>query len=386
MSWQYKICEELGGTLAVKKMEQAMMNVIGEMLDAGCDLNKERWDDTPIWTLLLEDSEVPASVIRFILDQGGRLQEKVKNPSTSLFTAMENRMDHEVIKVLLKYGADASFVNEAGVTLLEVACNNDYGRNTFQLLIDKGAVMPSEEKEKALLLFFALENLSSHDVISFLIEQGADPSYIGDDNETSLQIACKSAFYDLETIQLLVEHGAPINEKKESCGNSPLGNATLFDLSDEVVEYLVEQGADIQAEDIEGNTPLLRLCYKADARSSTIEYLIGKGADLNHKNHEGLSAIGILCKGNGDPNMLETLIKYGLDVDSVEAGHTLPMIAAQNENWQAVKVLLSSGFSEWEVNDPDTQKTLRDYIEEGIATYWDDELILQIMNLVSDHS
>ncbi len=386
MSWQYKICEELGGTLAVKKMEQAMMNVIGEMLDAGCDLNKARWDDTPVWSLLLEDREVPASIIRFLLKHGAELPVRETDSPSVLLRTLESRMSYEVIKVLIEYGAAPSYLWESGMEILKLALTYDHEATTLQLLIDSGAVMPSEEKDKALLLFFALDNLSSHDVISLLIKQGADPSYIGDDNETSLQIACKTAFYDLETIQLLVEHGAPINEKKESCGNSPLGNATLFDLSDEVVEYLVEQGADIQAEDIEGNTPLLRLCYKADARSSTIEYLIGKGADLNHKNHEGLSAIGILCKGNGDPNMLETLIKYGLDVNSVEAGHTLPMIAAQNENWQAVKVLLSSGFSEWEVNDPDTRKTLKDYIEEGIATYWDDELILQIMNLVSDHS
>ncbi len=79
------------------------------------------------------------------------------------------------------------------------------------------------------LLFRALSNDMNSEIIKLLIEYGADASYVSEEQETALQIACRRHEYGIDTLALLLEHGCPINVQKSECGNSPLGNAALAD-------------------------------------------------------------------------------------------------------------------------------------------------------------
>lgn len=315
MSWQLRFCNELGGKLAVKKMEQAMIGVLRELYKAGCDLNEAWAYNHPMWTMLLEDSEVPSSVIKFLFEHGAKLPPQEEDATPPLFTALENQMDADIIELLVEYGADAT--------------------------------------------------------------------YVGKGNETTLQIACRSITYDVDTMRLLVEHGSPVNLQKDDCGNSPLGNATLFDLNSKVIEYLVSVGADIHALDVEGNTPLMRLCFNTRYNISKVKFLIACGSDPNQKNQEGYSSLGLLCQGDGCPAMLKTLLEHGMDVNAVENGCTYPMIAALNDNWEAVEKLLTLGFTNKDILHPETGKSFNDIFDERSGEHWDDDIIDRISRLLA---
>jgi ankyrin repeat protein len=220
-----------------------------------------------------------------------------------------------------------------------------------------------------------------HKTIELLIKYGADATFVKRGNVTALQIACRSAVYGVDTIRLLVEHGCPINLQKDDCGNSPLGNATMFDVGLGVIKYLVSVGADIHAEDCDGNTPLMRLCSNTRMCTLEAEFLIQSGADLNHRNHEGYSTLGVLCQGDGDPDMLQILIDHGMDVNAVENGFTYPMIATLNDNWEAVLKLLESGFSNTQILHPETAESLAEIVQERSIEYWDEDTIRKINSL-----
>lgn len=314
MSWQHDICEELGGKLAVKKMEMTMLSLLKEMIEAGCDINERQWCGCPLWATLLDDSEVPASIIRYLLKEGASLHVD-DGDEPLLFRALSNDMNSEIIKLLIEYGADASYVSE--------------------------------------------------------------------EQETVLQIACRRHEYGIDTLALLLEHGCPINVQKSECGNSPLGNAALADQSREILSFLIKEGADIHAEDANGNTPLMRLCSNAMRSSESVVLFIEAGAVLAHKNHEGNTALGILCTGNGDETMLEVLIKHGMDVDALENGLTYPLMAAVNHNWAALDKLLSLGFSNYAVVHPESHKSLVEIINEEIESCWDDEVAARIKQAIA---
>jgi ankyrin repeat protein len=314
MSWQHDICEELGGKLAVKKMEMTMLSLLKEMIEAGCDINERQWRGCPLWATLLDDSEVPASIIRYLLKEGASLHVD-DGDEPLLFRALSNDMNSEIIKLLIEYGADASYVSE--------------------------------------------------------------------EQETALQIACRRHEYNVDTLSLLIEHGCPINVQKSECGNSALGNAALADLPSETLSYLIKQGADIHAADSKGNTPLMRLCSNAICSSDSVALFIEAGADLAHKNHDGNTALGILCSGSGDENMLEVLVEHGMDVNAVENGLTYPMMAVLNRNWAALDKLLSLGFSNYAVVYPESQKTLVEVINEEIEDCWDDAVAARIKQVIA---
>ncbi len=233
------------------------------------------------------------------------------------------------------------------------------------------------------MLFRALSNGINHEIIELLIKYGADAAYVSEEQETALQIACRNRGYTIDTLALLLEHGCPINVQKAECGNSPLGNAALADLSCDILSFLIKQGADIHAEDVEGNTPLMRLCANAVCSKDSVQMFIEAGADLKHTNHEDLTALGVLCTGTGDESMLEALVEHGMDVNALENGLTYPLMAVVNHNWAALDKLLSLGFSNYSVVHPESNKSLVEVINEEIEDCWDDEVAARIKQAIA---
>ncbi len=296
MSWQAEICEKLGGTLGVKKMEKAMYSILEEMLESGCDPNEISWmlGDCPIWMSILEDKEVPSSIISLFLENGAKIPIEKEAENSALFKALENEFGPEVIALLLDHGADATFVTE--------------------------------------------------------------------DNTTALHYACSQDTDSLEIIKILVEHGCPVDQKRDTDGSTPLGRACLFEKDIEVLQYLIEMGADVNSIDDNGDTPLISLCYRSYGAADKLELLLAHGATIDVRSNEGYSALGIVCKNFGDSDMVQVLVKHGLDVNGIENGNTMAMLAAEGENWDTINKLVELGFNRFDVVNTETEKTLFDMV------------------------
>ncbi len=140
MSWQYDFCETVGGKLGVKLMENAMMEVAKELIDAGYDINELQDYGVPAWAILLTDQEVPPSFIRFILEKGAIIPKEGQGSPSLLNYTLKKGLDSETIKLLIEHGADPSFYDEDRETSLHWACYNDeYPLEIFKLLVERGA-------------------------------------------------------------------------------------------------------------------------------------------------------------------------------------------------------------------------------------------------------
>jgi ankyrin repeat protein len=172
---------------------------------------------------------------------------------TALFIAIQNEKI-EVIRLLLKYGADPNEVVATGQwkgqTPLMVASYKGYPK-IVELLLEKGAKVDTAMSEDSTLKFsigktalmFAVQN-GHPDVAEQLIKAGANVNATNKKGDTALIESMHSYFLeegDLSLVNLLIENRADLN-KANKYGNTPLTVAAVNGYSDKV-ELLLKAGA-----------------------------------------------------------------------------------------------------------------------------------------------
>ena len=114
------------------------------------------------------------------------------------------------------------------------------------------------------------------EIVSTLLENGADPNILGYDNKTPLMWACYTTC-DVDVIKALLDHKANVNAKDPD-GLTPLMCAVLCNTTEkkkiQVVNMLLEKGASVFSKDNDGNTaihyadslPVLKILLQAEMK------------------------------------------------------------------------------------------------------------------------
>lgn len=110
------------------------------------------------------------------------------------------------------------------------------------------------EDDEQVLLFFALRQRVSCDIIRLLIESGADARYLTPDGLSILDEAVLLG--DLEILRYLIEEqNFDITTTERKSGLTPFMQACCYGKR-EVAEFIIAQGVDIEARDNMGMTAL----------------------------------------------------------------------------------------------------------------------------------
>ena len=144
------------------------------------------------------------------------------------------------------------YTQENGKTLLLKAI--DYGQiDCIRALVKGGADLNGYTKEIwfGCPLTFAM-NKKKYDCMKVLLEEGANPNYIGDENETFSPALIKATKADdLDAIKLLIDFGADI-KLKDTNGHTPLQIALKQHAKQSTITYLKQvyekQGIELTAE------------------------------------------------------------------------------------------------------------------------------------------
>ncbi len=122
---------------------------------------------------------------------------------------------------------------------------------------------------------------------------------------------------DLDSVQQLVESGAPVNAPDPRFYTLPLAWAATGDHA-QVVALLLESGADPNQRMGDDNTPLHTACFYGASESAAL--MLESGADLSARNTRGETPIDSMKHGQGAIDFISNLLGVEADFERVEAG------------------------------------------------------------------
>lgn len=221
---------------------------------------------TPLmWATYKVDHEM----VKALLKRGAKANVVSKYGSSALTEAVKLG-DVELTKMLLDAGADANTQNQDKQTALMIASGQG-NLKIVEMLLAKGAKVNTIEsfRNQTALMWAAAENRP--DVVELLIKNGADvkPRAKSDDWERQMTSEPRAQFRNtgglnallyatrsgcLRCVQAIVNAGADVNQPNPD-GITPLINA-LDNRAFDVAMFLIDKGANVHTWDMNGRTPL----------------------------------------------------------------------------------------------------------------------------------
>jgi ankyrin repeat protein len=216
-------------------------------------------------------------------------------------------------------------------------------RTAVEALVQQG-VSPNQRDANGNTLLMNAAMYGRPELLSFLIEKGADVNATNNGGATALMRAAG----DTAKIKLLVNKGANVNARS-ALGNTPLILAARANPSAEAVKLLIEHGAEVNATNTFGATAIQTAAASGDLE--TVRILIKNGADVNAHSRGaepavlwggGRSPLG-WAAARGDLAMIKLLISAGANVNEPEGFGTALIQAAWMDQIEAARLLIKNG-------------------------------------------
>jgi ankyrin repeat protein len=279
----------------------------------------------------------------------------------------------EIIGLLIEHGANTENTDKLGFTPLHTSVYENQDK-AFRVLFNAGANIYALSEDSDNILHAAALNPSSKMSIMFNNKKAFDkvkPMIESKNKSGSTPLHCSARSGNVEAVELLIKHGANIEEvtgidgmtplhlaayanrtkvveillhkgaNKEAKDSinlaTPLHYASLFGYL-EVVKLLVESGAKLDDKLKTGFTPLA--CAAKEQCSFVVEYLLSKGANPISQNDKSLTPFHwAAIKGN--LTIMQLLVGEcadGLDLKD-NLGRTPFDCANDSEHWEVAKYI-----------------------------------------------
>lgn len=210
-------------------------------------------------------------------------------------------------------------------------------------VVDGKASVPPSDAE-----FLSLCRKGEPAEIQAAIKAGANVNAYSEDEELNALMYAAIENSHPETIRMLVNAGADVNEtfgSRSNSGMTALMYAAEKNPNPEILIELVKAGADVDEKDMDGGTPLK---YATRNRNEEVlKVLLKSGAHVND-NHSGETVLHFASdSGNeANPNTIRVLLDNGADVHIRDQYGRTPLICAAGSykpNPKVVAMLLNAG-------------------------------------------
>jgi len=334
---------------------------VNRVLDLGCGINNVIEGKNLLHIAAMSNC---VESVKFFLEKGLDIEAKSDAGLTPLIYAVFNNESTEVIHFLIDKGADIEAKSDGGYTPLMFAAGSKDSTEVIQFLIDKGADINALTYDGSNLLHLSAGYNKNLDVVKFFIDKFDIESR--DNNGWTPLLSAANTQENLEVIQFLIDKGADINALTYG-GENLLHLSAGCNKNLDVVKFFIDK-FDIESRDNDGLTPLLSAAQTQE-KLEVIKLLVDSGADIHAKAKEG-STVFHSAAMNKNPDIAEyfellfsafdhtddvaTVIEIALLQGKSEETINICfrkmitdmfMVAVQNENPCALKVLLDKGFS-----------------------------------------
>ncbi|CAM9359411.1 unnamed protein product [Choristocarpus tenellus] len=298
----------------------------------------------------------------------------VKDSNTPLHIAAATSTPN-VVRILLRYGADPSAISRDGSIPLHVACCR--GRlATVMELLHRGSALEARDGKGMTPLLRAIEH-GRATVVRQLMAKGANKKIIDFQGTTALALSCRSG--SLELVQTLLDSGADLESENSeghtcvnlaakaghahiveellgrmeaACNRLKDGNTLLYDAVEQgqtdVTKLFIRSGKtlgidiDWRHADKQGTAPIH--CAVYGGHRKILAELLESGADSNIKDNNGLTALHLASAAPDSLPIVRMLLQAGADVDALDNNRATPIFYAfLRGNDHLVPFLLSRG-------------------------------------------
>ncbi|KAF4439751.1 Ankyrin repeat-containing domain protein [Fusarium austroafricanum] len=302
------------------------------------------------------------ALVKTLVQQKVGLDDEDHRGRTALMEASEKGND-SIVEVLLQHGAKVDIQDWKNQTALIKASKKGHQR-TVELLLENGADQKAIDDFRRPSLIYA--SLAGHyDIVKFLLENGADQGVLDRFGSTTLAYAIRREHR--ETFRILLEHGFSI-DNEESHARSALMEASVRGCLGIVSELLdscpLPRGSSLAPRDY--GVALLRACE--NGHDKVVRLLLENGAltlttrdykvallrayqngfdegvllmlksvvDFEHCDEETLKKLILEASKRGDAEMVQELIRRGVDVNAIDE-HTTPIMLASGGDTNLLK-------------------------------------------------
>ena len=312
------------------------LDVLQLLVDKGADVNScTNYDLTTPLMMAARNGDV--NIATFLVEHGGNVNLKDKRGETALHQAI-NKYEQacDVLRYLIKNGADVNARTNNNCTPLMIASKLDLV-DVVSFLIEQGANTDLADKDGLTALHYAVgcyHPSCDHDVMRLFIANGADVNKRTNDNSTPLMIASKGGL--MNAVTFLTEHGANVNFQDKN-GDTALHYAVNGIYSSEVVRKLLTLGAS-QLYNSHQLTPLLSASN--EKKVSVVEDLIKMPEYTKEQRIDALELLGasLAAAGSDTTERAFEYMKRGMEERFADPSHPLlkqpvePVEAYQNRN------------------------------------------------------
>ncbi|GBN05336.1 Serine/threonine-protein phosphatase 6 regulatory ankyrin repeat subunit B [Araneus ventricosus] len=253
----------------------------------------------------------------------------------------------EVVKVLIKNGAQVDAEDKSGFTPLCLAVKNN-DKEVVEMLIENGANINAKDGYP---LFSAISQ-GFYDIVEILMQNEKIKINMQIVNDiTPLHVAAELG--QRVIVETLIIKGADVNAVTADCKKTPLHNAASAGAA-EVVKILLKKKAKINARAVDGSTPLHLAVYSGQA--NVVKMLNENGANVNIADYKNRTAIQ-LAAFHGKLEIVKMLseLKTVSIHDKANDGFSLLHIAAQSGHLNIMKHLIEKGANINSENDAGTK-------------------------------
>lgn len=211
-----------------------------------------------------------------------------------------------------------------------------------QILIEAGADLDalSGMTTRRTPLRQAIQNMHTQ-CTKMLLEAGADSNLVVE-KDTPLHSACLYSHSQpaLDIVNHLIRHGAQVNPSQDCARLTPLQLAAEA-IEPEILKLLLDKGADPNGFTTSTSGTALQMACKFSYNANMVEILMNAGADIDNcseykfPSRDGDSS----ADSDKDSSLNDWPSRYGLP----DALKPPILIAAEEDNWEAVQLLLEEG-------------------------------------------
>lgn len=298
----------------------------------GCIKEPSRLASAP-GPLLAAAMSGSTEMVRLLLKHGADARGRNNNGDSALMYAMFTDSP-ELTAELIAAGADVNAMSNIGFTPLAAAA--DHNRTeSIKLLLDHGAKLELPNNRAQTPLMYAA-GTGALEAAQLLVKAGANLKAVDAKGETAISLAAASG--RTAVMKLLLDAGVPMNG---GSGGSPLTLLHLVAGGKQVYRQAASsESGEINGTKIDYNEPGTDADYLAAA-----ELLLARGADVNASASMGATPLHIAAIAGGTAAMVLFLLDHGADIEAVQGSAKLTpfLCGVESGSEEVMDALLKRG-------------------------------------------